>query len=105
MDIVLRYFDGCPNWETARVRVLQALNQLGDASVEPVLERVVSDEDAQRLRFSGSPTILLDGRDLFAGSDAHFGLTCRVYITPEGFAGSPTTEQLAAAMVARRTTS
>jgi hypothetical protein len=37
------------------------------ADVEPILERVETGEGAERLRFIGSPTILVDGRDAFAG--------------------------------------
>ncbi len=43
--------------------------------------------------FVGSPTILVDGRDL-AGAEASFGMTCRVYQTPDCLAGSPTPDQL-----------
>ncbi len=68
------------------------------ADVEPILERVETPEDAERLRFVGSPTILLDGRDPFAGATVAFGLTSHVYQTPEGLAGSPTPEQLRAAL-------
>jgi hypothetical protein len=68
------------------------------ADVEPVLERVETAEEAERLRFIGSPTILVDGRDPFAGAEAAFGLTCRVYQTPEGLAGSPTPDQLRGAL-------
>jgi len=44
--------------------------------------------------FVGSPTILVDGRGPVCGAEAAFGLTCRVYQTPDGLAGSPTPEQL-----------
>jgi len=71
---------------------------VGMAGVEPILERVETAEDAERLRFIGSPTILLDGRDPFARAEATFGLTCRVYETPYGLAGSPTPEQVRAAL-------
>jgi hypothetical protein len=41
------------------------------ASVEPILERLETSEDADRLHFIGSPTILVDGRDPFAeGTEA-----------------------------------
>ncbi len=36
--------------------------------------------------------------DLFAGSDAPVGLSCRIYQTPDGPAGSPTLDQLRAAL-------
>lgn len=67
--------------------------------VEPALERIETPEDAERLQFLGSSTILIEGRDPFAGTEEAFGLTCRVYETPEGLAGSPTPQQLRAALL------
>jgi hypothetical protein len=78
------------------------LDELGHEDVRVALERVETPEDAERLRFTGSPTILLDGEDPFAAeADGGFGLSCRVFSTPEGPAGSPTREQLAEVLVAR----
>jgi len=68
------------------------------ADIEPILERVETDEVAERLQFVGSPTVLIDGRDPFAGAEGTFGLACRVYQTPDGLAGSPTLEQLREAL-------
>lgn len=87
MEIRLRYFDRCPNWQTVSQRLRDALREMGMNDMRLMLERVETTEDAERLRFIGSPTILIDGRDPFAGTDANFGLTCRVYQTPEGLAG------------------
>jgi hypothetical protein len=99
MKVTLRYFEGCPHWQTAHDRLREALRAEGMADVELVLERVETAEEAERLRFIGSPTILVDGRDPFAGVGPVFGLTCRVYQTPEGgLAGSPTPEQLREAL-------
>lgn len=98
MEIRLLYFDGCPHWRTVHDRLRGALRAEGMADVEPILERVETAEDAERLRFIGSPTILVDGRDPFAKAAATFGLTCRVYETPGGLAGSPTPEQVRAAL-------
>ena len=99
MEVRLRYFEGCPHWQILHDRFREALRTEGMASVEPILERVETSEDADRLHFIGSPTILVDGRDPFAeGTEASFGLTCRVYQTPEGLAGSPTLEQLRTAL-------
>ena len=98
-EVRLRYFEGCPHWQIVYDRLREALRAEGMASLEPIFERVESAEDAERLRFIGSPTILVDGRDPFAaGTEASFGLTCRVYQTPEGLAGSPTLEQLRTAL-------
>jgi len=94
MRVTLRYFDGCPNWHTALARLRDVLREQGMADVEPILEQVETAEDAERLQFIGSPTVLINGRDPFAGAGRAFGLTCRVYETPDGLAGSPTLEQL-----------
>lgn len=99
MEVRLRYFEGCPHWQAMHDRLREALRAEGMAKVEPILERVETAEDAERLRFIGSPTILVDGRDPFAGgTETSFGLTCRVYQTPQGLAGSPTLEQLRTAL-------
>jgi hypothetical protein len=99
VTVTIRYFEGCPNWHTAHERLRAALRDASMADVEPVLERVETLEDAERLKFAGSPTILIDGEDPFAETGAQFGLTCRVYRTPDGLAGSPTADQLRAILV------
>lgn len=99
MRVTLRFFDGCPNWRTAYDRLRDVLREEG-VTVEPVLERVDTHEDAESLQFVGSPTILINGRDPFKGTDTAFGLTCRIYETPQGIAGSPTPEQLREAIQA-----
>lgn len=93
MRIELLYFDDCPNWKTTAER-LQPL--AASRGIDVAHRLVTSPEEAQAARFRGSPTILIDGRDPFAGEDEAFGLSCRVYQTPDGPAGSPTTEQLEA---------
>lgn len=96
--MTLRYFDGCPHWRTLHDRQRQVLREEGLLDVEPILELVETAEDAERLRFVGSPTILIEGRDPFGEAEDGFGLSCRVYMTPDGLAGSPTLDQLRAAL-------
>lgn len=98
MQIALRYFDGCPNWRVAQERLRAALQQSGAATVAIELERVASQEEAVRLGFRGSPTILIDGHDPFADDRAKPGLACRVYDTPAGLEGAPTVDQLTSAL-------
>lgn len=92
MEITLQYFDGCPNWEVLDHRIAEALHGRTDASI--IRQRVGTTEEAVRLGFHGSPTILIDGIDPFAEPNAPVGLACRVFRTPNGLAGSPTLEQL-----------
>jgi hypothetical protein len=95
MKIELLYFDDCPNWQVADAR-LRGVADLHGLTVEHRL--MTTPEEAEAAGFRGSPTILLDGRDPFAQGDEPFGLACRVYQTPEGSAGSPTLEQIEAAV-------
>jgi hypothetical protein len=53
---------------------------------------VHSSEEAEHLGMRGSPTILIDGRDPFAGTAAPAALSCRLYRS--GQSGVPTVSQL-----------
>lgn len=77
MTVTVLYFDGCPNWELARDRAAEALWVLG-ASDQVELQRVASFEEAERARFAGSPTILIDGEDPFPGAGGT-AMACRLY--------------------------
>jgi hypothetical protein len=89
MKIQLLYFDGCPSWEHGLQNLQAALQEEGlDASVE--LIKVESDEDAGRMKFPGSPTFRVDGRDLWPDQREAYSLSCRVYPTPDGLKGYPT---------------
>lgn len=96
MDVELLYFDGCPHWETADARLRQAAGEVGAV----VRHRRVKEGD-DLTGFGGSPTILVAGHDPFlrTGSSSG-GLSCRLFATPEGPAGSPTLDQLRAALAA-----
>lgn len=96
MDITLVYFDDCPNWKIADQRL--ATIAADDADVSVRHHRVETLEEAERLGFHGSPSILVDGVDAFAEPGAGVGLACRVYRTPDGLAGAPTLEQLRGAL-------
>jgi hypothetical protein len=101
MRVELLYFDGCPTYRTAE-NTLRAV--LARETAEAVVELVAvnTDEEAQRLRFPGSPTIRVDGEDLFPVPErAGYALGCRMYATPEGLRGSPTTEMVRASLAER----
>lgn len=97
MRIVLRYFDGCPNWRLADTRLRQALDQIGTVA-EVIHEAVETPADAARLEFRGSPSLLVDGRDPFADQAGPVGLSCRLYGTAQGPQGAPSVEQLVAVL-------
>lgn len=97
MKVELLWFPGCPNWQETDARLRQAL-VLAGTDVDVALVEVGTPDDAERLRFRGSPTVLVDGRDPFADKSAPVGLSCRVFATPDGLRGAPTVEQLVAVL-------
>ncbi|MGD2039762.1 MAG: DUF2703 domain-containing protein [Anaerolineae bacterium] len=83
------YWEECPSHPAARKLLQETMAEL-DLQV-PVNEiEVLTDEDAERLAFPGSPTIRVNGADVDPRGAAHMGtaLTCRVYIL-EGERYSP----------------
>jgi len=96
--IEVLYFDGCPSRAPAGEALREALAEEGiEAGVNEVA--VNTDEEARRLRFPGSPTIRLGGKDLFpAPEQEDWCLGCRVYATPEGLRGAPTPGMLREAL-------
>ena len=99
MQVKVLYFDDCPNWSVARRRLYEALGAAGLADrVEVSYQRVETAEEAERVGFRGSPTILVDGRDPWAEGAAISGLSCRIYRTEHGPDGAPSVAQLAEAL-------
>ena len=94
-EVTLQYLDGCPNWAIADQRLRTLRSELGFTIS---YRRVETPEEAERVGFRGSPTVLIDGEDAFPTDDAATGLACRVYATPDGPQGSPTSEQLRAVL-------
>ena len=97
-QLQLLSLEGCPNSALARERLDEALARVGLSGTAVTEVQVDTPEAAERLRFRGSPTILVNGQDPFAAADAPFGLTCRVYATSNGFDGAPSVEDLMKAL-------
>ena len=99
MQVKVLYFDDCPNWKVARQRLHEALADAGLANaVDVSYQTVETAEEAERLGFRGSPTILVDGRDPWAEGGAARGMSCRIYRTERGPDGAPSVAQLAEAL-------
>ena len=84
MTVELLWWDGCPSHPEALTELERVLREEGvDTRVE--LVEVISDEQARRDRFPGSPTVRIDGEDVAPPGDGEpFSLTCRVYRTRDG---------------------
>ena len=97
--IELLYFEGCPNYEAARMMIERVAAGAGVSS-EVALVEVGSVEEAERFRFLGSPTVRVNGHDIEPGADSRTGFTlaCRVYRIESGVRGTPAEEWLRAAL-------
>ena len=98
MRVEILHIDDCPNWVEASARTRAALDAAGftGTAVEYVL--LTTPDEASATAFGGSPTIAVDGEDLFPTAGAIGELACRVYVTPTGLAGLPTIGQITAAL-------
>jgi hypothetical protein len=93
------YWAGCPSHPEALALLEDVLAERGiEAEVEQ--REVRTDAEAEALRFPGSPTVRVDGRDVDpAGADARPSLTCRIYRLPDGTVSPvPTRRQLEEAL-------
>ena len=101
MQIEILHIDECPNWSEAGVRMRIALTTIG-ATVGAIDYHLVTDAaQLGGLPFAGSPTILVDGVDLFSSDGATTDLACRVYVSNGRMAGLPTVDDLVEALRAR----
>ncbi len=84
----------CPKEGPAATLLGPVLDEVG-LSQAAGRHRVVHDEqEAARLGFLGSPTVLINGRDPFAEPGQAPGLTCRLYRDACSVSGVPPVEQL-----------
>jgi len=96
MDVTLLYFEGCPNWKVADERLrLVAADRPGIIVKRQMVDTL---EEASRVGFLGSPSIQVNGVDVFTAPGAQVGITCRLNPTPDGYRGAPTLDQLRTAL-------
>ena len=97
--IDLLYFDGCPTYKLAHQILSEVFSATGvPAEVREV--KVSSEARAHELRFIGSPTVRIDGRDVDPVPHAteQYGLKCRVYSVNGKLTGCPSREMIFAAL-------
>jgi hypothetical protein len=82
--IELLFWDGCPSHPRALADLRAALT---DAGLDPDaidVREVPDDAAAERERFTGSPTIRIDGDDVVDPGDEPAQLACRIYHRRDG---------------------
>ncbi len=93
------YWGECPSYPEARTLLEEVLATAGiDEEVE--MREVKTQDEAHALRFPGSPTIRIDGRDVdVQGARDRPALTCRIYRLADGRVSPiPSWEQLESAL-------
>ena len=98
MRVEIRHTADCPNWEQAALVVRQALIATGHPDETIVSREIRTRLDAEHFPYAGSPTITVDGVDIFPEAERVGDLACRLYLTPNGLAGLPTLGQVTDAL-------
>jgi hypothetical protein len=98
MEIEVLVVPDCPNQQLAEERLRQTLAAIGLLGLSFTTKVITDQDEAERSGFTGSPTILVDGRDPFAESAPTPSPSCRIYRTPAGPAGAPGIDQLRKAL-------
>lgn len=87
------YIENCPYIEITWQTLLQCLVELG-ITVQPERILVHDDLETDHYSFQGSPSVKVDGVDLWEEKKDAYHLGIRVYSTPAGLSGSPTKEMI-----------
>jgi predicted methyltransferase len=104
MTVELLWWEGCPSHPETLADLERILREEGiGAEVRRV--EIENDEQARREHFPGSPTIRVDGEDIFPAEETEpYSLTCRVYRLRDGrVSPTPDPEDLRDALRERTT--
>jgi len=83
LKIRFLYFEDCPSHDEALRRLRQVLTEEA-IPAEIDIVKVETDEQAKSLRFIGSPTVLVDDKDIDPQTGTQYGLACRAYQLEDG---------------------
>lgn len=87
LRVELLYAPACPHWEQVRADLHRVLSE-GAIETPIQLVLVSSQEDAEFLGFTGSPTVRLNGVDVAPEpTSGEPGTGCRMYPQPDGTLG------------------
>ncbi len=95
------HIDDCPHHEELLPRLRRLLAD-HDIDADLATTPVTSDDDAQRKKFLGSPSVRVNGRDVdpTAVDRTDFGLQCRLYRAPDNtVSGAPTDHMILDALI------
>ena len=80
MKVTFQYFEGCPNSTETLKHLEQLINEKKITTDELEVIEVPDLDSAEKYLFQGSPTILIDGIDIYTKQKpTGFNYSCRVY--------------------------
>jgi hypothetical protein len=98
VQIEFLFWEDCPSHERA-LELLREVIAEENIPADIALAEVTTEEEAERLKFPGSPTIRVAGQDIVEGAEGPYGLTCRAYVLPSGkISPLPSRESIAVAL-------
>jgi hypothetical protein len=78
--IEFQYFEGCPNAKTSLDNLLEIKQELNIHDNQINIMQLPDVKSAEKNNFQGSPTILIDGVDIYNDSKpTGYNYSCRVY--------------------------
>ncbi len=94
VKVDILFWEGCPSYPKVIDRVKKVLEDLGlDYEIEFI--RVESEEDAEKLKFPGSPTIRINGEDIQKETaNPPYSLSCRLYVIDGKYLPAPTEDYI-----------
>ena len=102
--VELVYFADCPNAQNARAQLKRAFAEVG---IPPQWKEWDRNDPSSPtyVRGYGSPTILVDGKDVVGTAESDSGASCRVYRHESGqLKGFPPLEPIVAALLRAKQT-
>ena len=99
MELTLLTVPACPSAQAFEERLAAA--RVGDPGAVVHRREVADEREAAKAGMHGSPTLLIDGVDPFAGPEQAPSLSCRLYRDAAGRTGpAPSVEALRQALAA-----
>jgi len=78
--ITFQYFEGCPNAQSTLMHLRQVMNELNIPENVLRMQEVPGPAEAEKSKFQGSPTILINGVDIYSMKiPKSFSYSCRFY--------------------------
>ena len=78
--VEFQFFEGCPNSEQTLANLNELIREHFIEKSDVTIVEILDPEESERLNFQGSPTILVDGIDIYSGlTPKSSSFSCRTY--------------------------